>query len=128
MAALWPPELDKRTLRRGGATQGSFLWAKVVARGGIEGGDSVASLRRNRGEKGGSRGAGQLGRTTQRRRGGERGGPVHVALKLGGSLSAGRTRARRSLSSDAIGWVSDGGSGWTKMACGPTVWTRPYEQ
>jgi hypothetical protein len=58
MAALRLVELDKRTLRRGGATWGSFLRAEVVTRGGIEGGESVASLHQNRGEKGVRRGAG----------------------------------------------------------------------
>jgi hypothetical protein len=36
-AALRPPELDKRTHRRGGAARGSFLRAEGVTHEGIEG-------------------------------------------------------------------------------------------
>jgi hypothetical protein len=119
MAALWPPELDKRTLRRGGATRGSFLWAKVVARGGIEGGDSVASLRRNRGEKGGNRGAGQLGRTTQRRRGGERGGSGACGAQAWGE-SVGRQDAGATV---AVGRRDRAGERWGVWLDENGMWT-----
>jgi hypothetical protein len=64
-AMLRPPELGKRTLRRGGAARGSFLWPEVVVRGGIEGGVAWQLLCTGTEEKREGEGErGQLGRAT----------------------------------------------------------------
>jgi hypothetical protein len=131
-AVLRPPELGKRTLRRGGAARGSFLWPEVVVRGGIEGGGGLAaSLHRNRGEKGGRRGAGPAW-------------ACHVEKKRRRQRGVWCTWcscwvSRQNVATAAtttVGWcnwageraLGAGGFGWMKTVRGPAVWTRLDEQ
>jgi hypothetical protein len=84
-AVLRPPELGKRTLRRGGAARGSFLWPEVVVRGGIEGGGWLGSFfapeQRRKGREKGS--GASLGVPRREEEEETEGGLVHVVLMLG---------------------------------------------